>query len=118
MTNLHEILKALKNAPQLEDIDQAILDLENFLNVCDNLPTPLFNLIIVKQIEATQEKSGLVIPMNEKLNFGIVIKKGSEVKGLKEGDRIGWFSVDNGEEMEFSDEMFMVMNAPEKVLVL
>lgn len=118
MTKLNDIYFRLKNAPQIEDMDSAISDLGEFLTICDKLPTPLFYLLIVKQIEMEEQKGALIESENKKICYGIVIKKGAEVQNVSEGDKIAWFADESGEEMNFGGEAFMVMNLPQKTLIL
>lgn len=115
---LQRLIAVVKNPSDFEDIIQVAKEAEKFLDVCAKLPKPLLGLVIIKPLIIEQKKGIFEVGVNEKLHYGVVIKRGEKVHPeVKEGDRLVWFE-ETGEEMEFEGETFLVMNLPEKVLIL
>ena len=118
MQIIKDLIEAIENPESLEGMQQVADRAKKMLDVFAKLPTPLFSLVIVKPFDVERKQGGLILTGSDNQRFGVVIKKGEQAPSMiKEGDRIVWFT-ETGEEMEFEGETFIIMNLPEKTLVL
>lgn len=77
------------------------------------------NLIIKLDVEADETAGGIIIPDNAKakLNTGMVIKVGREVKEVKEGDHV---LINNfgGQNVQIEGESYLVNNEADVLVIL
>ncbi len=81
---------------------------------------PLFKLILVEPVEESTYKGLLILPENleDKKRFGIIIDKGEEVPAaINVGDKVLWFGT-KGENFEFDEKPYIIMNYDELKAVL
>lgn len=74
--------------------------------------SPFSNKLIVRQTEQGGMYNGILLP-NKKIDSGVVLKVGSDVKDKKEGDVVFFskFAYDEGRIIDFEGERALMLNA-------
>lgn len=101
-----EILRGINSDEIYPSCEDEIKKVEEFLKTIDKFPKALYNIVILKPIEAEQEESSFIMP-DEKTKRAIVVSKGKYAEDLEVGDTV--FYVGGGcEEFDFEGETYLI----------